>query len=183
MESSDIDEAQAVVGLYLLFARLLNEEMNPALREILIQPAVLEILSMAEPEVVEYLRGDWTDADYESAAVDFCNTFILPERCNQPRAAAWLAGGDSISAEGIHSVVKSFVEQLEISIPEEFVGLPFDHASVLFFLSAMLRETENPQGAEFEELALGSWIHLFGKAIQSSESPLYQALGRLIEAA
>ena len=81
------EDTEAIVGAYLLFARLLGEEMNPALLEILLQPAVLEVLSKADKGAADHLKKDWRDHDFEKAAADFCDLFILPDRSVQPRAA------------------------------------------------------------------------------------------------
>ncbi len=177
------EETGAIVGLYQLFAHLLSEEVNPKLREVLIQPEVLAVLVKAEPAVEDYLLQDWGDSEYEAAAVDFCDTFILPDSAIAPRAVAWLGEEDFASAEGIHSVVEAFIEQGIIKVPANFEQLPPDHASLLFFMAATLRQLDSKQVADFEQATLGSWIHPFGRALQANSNPLYRALGVLIEAA
>ncbi len=177
------EETRAIIGLYHLFAHLLSDEINPKLREVLIQPEVLEVLVKAEPAVGDYLLRDWGDSEYENASVDFCDTFILPDSAIAPRAVAWLGEEDFASAEGIHSVVKAFIAEGDLTIPADFAQLPFDHASLLFYLAATLRQLDSEQVADFEQAALGSWIHPFGRALQANRNPLYRALGILIEAA
>lgn len=176
------EQGRAIIGLYLLFARLLNEELNPDLRNLLLQPEVLEVVAKAEPEVADYLASEWSEKDYEAAAVDFCDTFILPKMSIQPRAIAWLHEGSEVSSDGIHAVVQAFLDRGSTALPDELSKLPLDHASVLFFMAASLRETGSDQSAEFEHAVLGSWIHDFGGALRGSRSPLYRALGKLIEA-
>ncbi|MDF1756255.1 MAG: molecular chaperone TorD family protein [Verrucomicrobiales bacterium] len=181
--NSTSEEIRAIVGLYHLFANLLSEELNPHMRDILIQNEVLAVLSKAEPEVEKYLSGDWGPTEYEEAAVDFCDTFILPDSAIAPRAVAWLGENDFASAEGIHSVVEAFLKQGQITIPPSFAQLPYDHASLLFYMAATLRQIESEQAADFEQATLGSWINPFGRALQKAENPLYRALGHLIETA
>ena len=176
------EDTEAIVGAYLLFARLLNEEMNRDFREVLLQPPVLEILSKADENVVGYLERGWDDHDFEKASADFCDTFILPSRSFQPRAAAWLEEGDQVTPDGIHSVVDSFLREKKITLPQEFAALPYDHASVLFLVAAALRKNRDPQAAEFEQAVLGSWVGSFGSTLQSCSNPLYRALGFLIAA-
>ena len=179
-ELSETDsESRAIIGLYLLFARLLNEELNPELRNILLQPEVLSALAKAEPTVREYLSV--ADFDYEQAAVDFCDTFILPEKSIQPRAAAWPAEGESVSPDGIHAVVDAFLETESIELPLPYKKLPFDHASVLFFLAANLRERNSDQAAAFEDATLRPWLDVFSNALSNSAvNPLYRSLGILL---
>ena len=78
-------------------------------------------------------------------------------------------------------MVEAFLERQQVELPDTYATLPFDHASVLFYLSATLRELDEAQVAEFEKATLGSWVHEFGKALQKSHVSLYRALGRLLE--
>ena len=175
-----IEDSEAIVGAYLFFARLLNEEMNRDFREVLLEPAVLEVLAKADEKAAEYLERDWSDCDFEKAAADFCDLFILPDRSTHPRAAAWLGESDPVSPDGIHAVVDSFLREKGITLPGQFADLPYDHASVLFVVAAALRKNRDPQASEFEQATLGSWIGSFGSALQSCSNPLYSALGSLI---
>ncbi|MDF1811713.1 MAG: molecular chaperone TorD family protein [Verrucomicrobiales bacterium] len=180
MVELQIEENEAVISLYLLISRLLNEELSPELREILIQPEVLDFLSRPEPEVRDYLMREWDDADYEQAAVDFCDTFILPDQSITPRAVAWLNEGDAVNADGIHAVVDTILREKHLSLPDGIDPLPYDHASVLFFVAANLRQINDTQAGEFEKATLGSWIPAFGRALQKSSHCFYRAIGSIV---
>ncbi len=70
-----------LAGLYLLFAELLHRELDQQLLDLLMPQDVLDVFLKVEPACADYLNKEWTDADLEQAAVEFCDLFII---ANEP---------------------------------------------------------------------------------------------------
>lgn len=169
---------RSIIGLYQLFARLLAEELNPELVDILLQPEVSVVFSKADAQFSTYINKE---IDYEATAADFCDIFILPGKPHcSPRAVAWLGEGNEVSADGIHAVVEAFLNETGIVPPPPFESLPFDHAAMLFFLAAKFREQQLSQTEVFEQTVLGTWVHQLGGKLSQCDMPVYRALGKLI---
>jgi len=179
-KKSDSASDPSVIGLHMLLAELLHREMEPQLRQLLIQPEVLEVFAQIDPACREYLTRDWSEADYEQVAVDYCELFILPESSAAPRAAAWLPIGGAITAEAVDAVVTGFLSEWEIQVPPSYQYLAYDHVSLILYVSAVIRQADSEQVDEFEEIALRSWIGQFGLALSGAKNPLYKAVGVLL---
>jgi len=86
LKSETSDQA----GLYLLLAELLHLEINPRLKQLLLQPDVLAVFQQLDDSCEDYLSCEWDESNYEEAEVAFCSQFILSDSKSVPRAAAWL---------------------------------------------------------------------------------------------
>lgn len=169
-----------MIGLQLLLAELLHREIDESLLALLRQPEVSAVFTDAEPLCADYIHRDWSAADYEQAAVDFCELFIMPETSCAARAAAWLPIGGVITAETIDTVVHGFISTWKIEVPAGYQALTPDHASLLLYLAAVIRKSEPSQVDEFEAIALQSWLPIFGSELAKTKSPLYSVVGKLL---
>lgn len=138
------------------------------------------VFTDAEPLCDDYIHKDWSDDDYEQAAVDFCGLFLMPETACAARAAAWLPIGGVITAETIDTLVHGFVSTWNIEVPASYQTLTPDHASLLLYLAAVIRKSEPSQVDEFEAIALRSWLPAFGSELAQTSSPLYSVIGQLL---
>ena len=167
-------------GLYLLFAELIHREIDAKLLDLLRQPEVLAGFTELEPSCADYLTREWSESDYENAAVDFCDLFIMPESGSAPRAAAWLEMGGELTAEAVDSVVNQFITEWKIEVPPSYQYLAYDHLSLIFYLAVVIAEQDEELAEEFEAAVLTPWIGRFGESLKSSSSPFYRALGVML---
>ncbi len=167
-------------GLYLLFAELIHREVNPQLLELLRQPEVLKGFTEIDPACADYFSKEWSESDFENAAVDFCDLFILPESGSAPRAAAWLEIGGDLTAEVVDSVVTKFITEWKIHVPPSYQHLAYDHLSLIFYICVVIAEKDEALAAEFEAAVLTPWAGKFGDSLAQSSSPLYRSLGIMI---
>lgn len=167
-------------GLYLLFAELIHREIDSRLLELLRQPEVLAGFSGVEPACADYLNKDWSEADYEAAAVDFCDLFIMPDSGSAPRAAAWLETGGDLTAEAVDAVVNQFITEWKIEVPPSYQYLAYDHLSLIFYLVVVIAEQDQSLAEEFEAAVLTPWVGMFGESLATSSLPVYSALGVML---
>jgi TorA maturation chaperone TorD len=181
LKKSNLQESpESIIGLQLLLAELLHREIDSSLLTLLRQPEVSAVFSDAEPLCAEYIHREWSEDDFEQAAVDFCDLFIMPETSCAARAAAWLSIGGVITAETVDALVHGFVSTWNIEVPVNYQALTSDHASLLLYLSAVIRQAEPDQVAEFDAIALNSWLPAFGSELAKTRSPLYSVIGQLL---
>ncbi|MFT5906504.1 MAG: TorA maturation chaperone TorD [Cryomorphaceae bacterium] len=179
-KSNPPESPESIIGLQLLLAELLHREIDESLLALLRQPEVSSVFTAAAPLCADYIHKDWSAADYEQAAVDFCGLFLMPETACAARAAAWLPIGGVITAETIDTLVYGFVSTWSIEVPANYQTLTSDHASLLLYLSAVIRQSEPSQVDEFEAIALRSWLPVFGSELSQTTSPLYSVIGQLL---
>ncbi len=179
-KSNPPESPESIIRLQLLLAELLHREIDESLLALLRQPEVSAVFTAADPLCADYIHKDWSDADYEEAAVDFCDLFLMPETACAARAAAWLPIGGAISAETIDTLVHGFVSTWKIEVPASYQTLTPDHASLLLYLSAVIRQSEPSQVDEFESIALHSWLPALGSELAQTTSPLYSVIGQLL---
>lgn len=174
------ESTESIIGLQLLVAELLHRELDESLLKLLRQPQVLAFFTEAEPECADYISREWSKDHFEQAAVDFCDLFIMPETACAPRAAAWLSIGGSVTTEAVDSLVNGFVTGWNIEVPASYLALPPDHASLLLYLSAIIRQAEPDQVDQFEAITLHSWLPEFGAELAQTRSPIYKVIGQLL---
>jgi len=78
------------------------------------------------------------------------------------------------------ALVHGFVSTWNIEVPVNYQALTSDHASLLLYLSAVIRQAEPDQVAEFDAIALNSWLPAFGSELAKTRSPLYSVIGQLL---
>lgn len=181
-KSNSVHSPQA--GLYLLFAELLHRELDPPLRKLLLQPDVLDVFVQIEPACAHYLGKTWNEDDYEQAAVDFCDLFIMPESGSAPRAApraaAWLEVGGALSAESVDAVVSQFITEWKIEVPPSYQYLAYDHIALILYLSVVIAEQDLALAEEFKTAVMNPWIGSFSNSLKNATSPVYSALGAML---
>ena len=170
----------SLTGLYLLIAELLRKELDSELIGVLSQPEIEDVFVQLEPKCREYLSQDWTAAEYELAAVEFCDLFILADATCSPRAAAWLELGGELTAESIDSVVQHFISQWGIELPENYRHLAYDHLSLILYVYAVILEQNKDLAVEFYGSLLDPWIGNFAQALVKAQSPVYRTIGNLL---
>jgi len=106
----------------------------------------------------EYIQKDWSTDDYEAAAVDFCDLFIMPESTTAPRAAAWLELGGEVTAESVDAVVNEFLKEWEIQVPPSYQYLASDHIALILYVSAVIKQADPAQAEEFDQAIIDSWV-------------------------
>ena len=173
----ELSETSDQSGLYLLLAELLHLEIDPRLRELLLQPEILEAFQQLDDRCESYLTSDWSEKDYETAAVEFCTQFILNDSDSVPRAAAWI---DESHSKVLEDVVFAFIKEWKIEVPPSYQKLAHDHVSLLLYLSSTIRSQDINLAKEFDELTLAPWIAAFGKSLTSSPVPVYRAIGQIL---
>jgi len=174
---SQKSEAPDQLGLYLLLAEILHLEINPRMRELLLQKEVVSTLQRLDEECEEYLSKEWDNSDYEEAATAFCSQFILAESESIPRAAAWL---DTAQTKIIEDVVFQFITQWEIEVPPTYQKLAYDHLSLLLYISSLIRNQDSDLAKEFDDVTLSPWLSHFGASLASSSIPVYRAIGKIL---
>lgn len=167
-------------GLYLLCAELLHREVDSNFLQVLRQNEVLEMFDNLEPGCEAYLQRDWSDADFEQAAVDFCDLFILSENDTAPRAAAWLDPGGELSPEAVDAVVGTFILEWKIEVPPSYQHLTHDHLALILYVAVVVREQDAGLADTFEESVLDPWLGKFGEVIAQCDFPIYRALGKVL---
>lgn len=172
--------SQSLSGLYLLLAELIQRELDPQLRELLLQPEVFDVFVKIAPECRDYLTREWTASDYEEAAVDFCDLFVLPESGSAPRAAAWLDIGGDLTAEAVDTVVHQFLSEWKIEVPRNYQYLAYDHVSLMLYLYVVISEREEYLGSEFKNAVLSPWLPRFGESLKGAKSPIYRAISSIL---
>ena len=60
-----------------LAASILVREVDATLLASLQEPATAAVLKQIEPAAGELLERDWTEVDFDDAAVEYCRLFIL----------------------------------------------------------------------------------------------------------
>ena len=179
-KKSSAQSSSPKAGLYLLFAELIHREIDTKLLDLLRQPEILAGFTEVEPSCADYLTKDWSESDYENAAVDFCDLFIMPESGSAPRAAAWLEMGGELTAEAVDAVVNQFITEWKVEVPPSYQYLAHDHLSLIFYLTVVIAEQDQTLADEFEAAVLSPWIGRFGESLASSSSPVYKALGVML---
>jgi TorA maturation chaperone TorD len=183
LETNSLNESVALGGLMQLLGRLLVEELNPELIDILTQPDVLAVFGQADPDCVAYLSQTWDAAAYEQAAVDYCHLFILPKGV-APMASAWTENAENLSIQ-IQQSVASLRTSVDLALPEAFGALPEEHAGLLLFIAGRLAFAEDPdireQAPPFLQATAASWLGKFSDALAGSTTgPFYRSVGILL---
>lgn len=167
-------------GLYLFLAELFHRELDEKMLGMLRQEDVLGVLSSLDAECEEYVTRSWGAAEYEEAAVQFCDYFIL-ESDSAPRAAAWLAPGGEVTPEAVDAVMHEYLEQWAMELPPTYSRLAYDHLSLIFYVIVVVRGQDEEQAEALESTILKPWVARFGKVLSGKENPLYRSVGKLLE--
>ncbi len=179
-KKSNPESSSSKTGLYLLFGELIHREIDAKVLKLLRQPDVLAGFTEIEPECAQYLTKEWQESDFESAAVDFCDLFIMPESGSAPRAAAWLEMGGELTAEAVDAVVNQFISDWKIEVPPSYQYLAYDHLSLIFYIAVVIGQQDEALAEEFEAAVLTPWVGRFGESLTKSSSPFYRALGEML---
>jgi TorA maturation chaperone TorD len=169
-------EAAAMTFLARLFASEIDAELLAALRV----PGLKAGLAAFDPGVEAALDADWGPKEYEEAATEFCELFVLPNGV-APIASAWLPGDDPNRAAALASVTHALREQGGLELPVSLARLPQDHVSVVLALGSwMLSEVEARQDSEtLLEAVFLPWAPRFARALEErSRHPIYAASAR-----
>jgi TorA maturation chaperone TorD len=172
---------EETIGLTLLVGEVLSREIDASILQLVSQPDLLELLCEIEPACRDYIQKEWSADEFESAAVDFCDLFIMPESTTAPRAAAWLELGGEVTAESVDAVVREFLTEWKIKVPPAYKYLAYDHISLILYVSAVIRQTDSEQPEEFDQVTLDSWVSNFAASLAKVESPIYKAAGVLLQ--
>ena len=171
---------EETIGLTLLVGEVLSREIDASILQLVSQPEVLELFCRIEPTCRDYIQKEWSAEEYESAAVVFCDLFIMPESTTAPRAAAWLELGGDVTAESVDAVVREFLTEWKIQVPPAYKYLAHDHISLILYVSAVIRQADSDQTEEFDQVTLDSWVPSFAKSLAKVESPIYRAAGVIL---
>ncbi len=181
-------DSAAHAGLLRFLSRVLLRELDEDLVRVLRQSEVREILVKADPTITRFLESEWSPADREEAAVEYCRLFIVPGTC-LPVASAWLARtGDGKAAapdNAVAGVIGKLIESLELSLSADLKRLPPDHISVALEIAAWLElEAGAADAREFQSAVLRFLAAPFALRLgQVAEHPVYRAAGRLLSEA
>lgn len=153
---------------------LLAKEVNPELLTILRIPGTTKALTRIEPSCSEILGKDWTDQDFEEAAVEYCRLFILNPAV-PARAAAYFP---EENAQEIGSRIQFMIDNGFIDLPENYRSLAPDHIALLLIIHSSLAGDDARQ---FHADNLAPWSDRFADALeQSAQHPLYRLAGKLV---
>jgi TorA maturation chaperone TorD len=172
---------EETIGLTLLVGEVLSREIDASILQLVSQPDLLELLCEIEPACRDYIQKEWSADEFESAAVEFCDLFIMPESTTAPRAAAWLELGCEVTADSVDAVVREFLTEWKIQVPPAYQYLAYDHISLILYVSAVILQAHSDQSEEFDEITLDSWVPSFAASLAKVESPLYKAAGVLLQ--
>lgn len=161
----------AVAGLA---ASLLAHEVTPETLASLQKPEITPLLCEIEPEIKGLLAREWSDQDFEDAAVEFCRLFIL-----EPRAPARAAAYEEPGQPLIASRIQGMIDAGHLKLPERFRSLAPDHVAVLLLI---YRSLDEPDSLAFKEQNL-SWLPAFtGRLLKNEQHVLYRLVARSLEA-
>jgi len=166
-----------------LLGRALAREIDEDLLALLQDRVVARSFEQCEPDCAPLLSRPWSDAEIESAEVEYCRLFIVPQAA-APLACAWLSDDDPNGGAVIAGLVDTLVAAVELELPQDLAVLPRDHIAVLLALAAWLIEHRHPDAGEFVDRMLTPWVGRFSAALTArAESPLYRAFGKFLTAA
>ncbi len=153
---------------------LLAKEITPEILTTLQEPSVRKLLVELEPKAEAILSQEWSEDDFEEAAVEFCRLFIL-NPVVPARAAAWF---EEKPGE-IASRIQFMIDQGFLTLPAPFDKLTPDHMAVLLVIQGSLGEDDDGQ---FWADNVQPWIKRFSKALaEKTNSPLYQLTARILK--
>lgn len=175
-----VDTTDAWGSLATLVVHLVLRELEPASLAALCQEDVLTVLDKLEPGCGDYLAGrTWEPADFDEAAADYCDVFILGKK-TAPYASAWLSGDPLVNGPRLAVRVSEVATSLGLD-PAVLAELPPDHLGVLLSLVIEAWQRRPELADDLVDELLASWVPALGEALQShSRSPLYRALGSLM---
>jgi TorA maturation chaperone TorD len=187
--SESLSLAKARATLLELVARLFIEELDEEARDALRHPDIMAVLDSLEPGVRDYLdSGEWTKAQWDLCAADFCHLFLTNKE-TAPFASAWMGDEPSVYGAELTALIDQWCERLELSINGGPWGnVPKDHVAVLTGLVAhSLHKTGPAAQALAEDIlsrGLRPWIHRFIAAVSAAtQNPLYKAAVQLLDIA
>lgn len=156
-----------------LAAGLLAREVTPEVLATLQEPATAAILAQLEPGCAEALGKDWTDEDFEGAAVEYRRLFS-----NDPavpiRAVAWIEDDSPEIAPRIQFMIDNGF----LLLPESFQSLSPDHLAVLLLTLSTLAGDD---ALQFRADNLDPWVPQFVAALTEKTShPIYRLAARLV---
>lgn len=173
---------QARAPIYQLLGTLLLEEIGPDMLTTLRSSDIAPVLEAISPGCQAWLAGEWSEADFDEAAADYCQLFLLNDSVS-PWAGAWLGADPGIDrARWLAHAEAAFTECGRLPETEHGHAAPPDHLGLLLYLLAGLEEADSEQAPQYAKLLLGDWVVQLGQQIASrAPNPLYRALGRLLE--
>jgi TorA maturation chaperone TorD len=167
--TSPAKEAEFKSALLALTGRLLADEIDEELLEVLRSPGIAEMFEDIDPGCLEI--------DLEEAATEYHRLFVPPEG-SEPAASSWLPDSGSVNTETIEDLVDEIAMTLCLSLPDD---LPLDHASVLLPMLGWMVENQPDSVPEFFESTLMPWLSPFAKALEDgARLPIYQATGEIL---
>ncbi|MEM7383939.1 MAG: hypothetical protein AAF514_03255 [Verrucomicrobiota bacterium] len=181
------EETLALGGLFQLLGRLLCEELNPGLIDLLQAPDINAILIANHPNCAAYLARPWDECEFERAATEYCRLFVLPGGIS-PLAGAWVKKGDQSPGVGIDQLVRAVSSEIELPLPRSVETMPSEHGGRLLSIGGRLMCASDPgiasQGLTFLQATTIPWMKSFSQALsQVPESPFYPAIGHVLQSA
>lgn len=167
--TSPSQEAEFKSALLALTGRLLADEIDEELLEVLHTPGIAEVFEDIETGCLEL--------DLEEAAAEYHRLFVPPEGV-EPTASSWLQDSDGENTVDIEELVDEIATTLCLNLPDD---LPLDHASVLLPLMGWMVENQPGTVSEFFESTLMPWLSHFSKSLEDrARLPLYRATGEIL---
>ena len=160
------EEAELESAILALLGRLLAEEIDAELLEVLHTSGIAEIFEDIEPGCLK--------VELNAATAEYQRLFTPPEG-KFPVASNWASGSDDGE---IVELVEDIEATLGLNLPRD---LPLDHASVLLPLMGWLVENQPTATSQFFEVAFKPWLSQFAAALSdNAELPIYRATARLL---
>lgn len=155
-----------------LAASILVREVDATLLASLQEPATAAVLKQIEPAAGELLERDWTEADFDDAAVEYCRLFILT-----PAAPARAVAYDETKGNEVAGRIQFMLDSGFLELPEHFATLTPDHVALLLLVASSLSGDDYIQFRKDNLFWLGEFTEKLGKA---SSHPIYQLVGKIV---
>ena len=156
-----------------LAASLLAHEIDAAVLASLQQPETAAILKQIEPSVADMLEKDWSEGDFEEAAVEYCRLFIL-----NPAVPARAAAYEEKNSLEVAGRIQFMLDGGFLELPERFRSLAPDHIALLLLVSSSLDGADAIQ-FKAENLA---WLPEFSERLEKeSRHALYRLAAKILQ--
>ena len=172
---------------YALASRLLLEEVHEQTFNQLRMGPVRSLLVAVDPGCEGWLDEPWEESRELLLREEYARLFLMASGV-PPFVSAWLEGDREKLGLELHDFVTGCLRALarEPRVVEPWGRLPLDHLGLLLELVNLAVQEDNEIAVQIAEQMerelLGDWLVVFSRTLaQKAQSPLYVALGRLLE--